>query len=201
MSVTNDARKSPRRRVHLRVEFARAREFVEQYAENLSSGGLFVRGIDGLSSGEEVSINITLPGLGTFTVQAEVAHQRATGGAPGVGFAIRSAPLGFADALAAYLLRLGRRADMVVFVDESPWCGAIADAGYRVEPVPAPQDVAAALAARDAQVAGIVAPRDLAAELAAALASSGKDSLVISLSAASDVGALLDRLDDALAPG
>ncbi len=199
-----DARRSPRKRVHLRVEFPRAQDFVEQYAENLSSGGVFVRGAEGLSQFEQVTIKLALPGLGAFELQAEVIHviprDQAGARGPGIGFAIRVAPPGFDDALTGYLVRLGNRANMTVFVDGEPWRELVSDAGYHVAAVPDAPGELASVIARESSVAGVLVPTNEAADYAAALAGAGKDMLVIAVDGSTSVEAVLDRLDGALAP-
>lgn len=194
-----DARRSPRQRVRLRVEFARAQDFVEQYAENLSAGGLFVRGAEGLVPMQMIVLKLALPGLGTFEVQAQVMHVLSQGaGGPGVGLAIRKAPVGFDDALTGYLLRLGNRKDVIVLVTGSPWRETIVDAGYSIAPLPKdPARVPAAVEAIE-RLAGIVVPEGDAAAVRDALRGTGKDSLVIAVADTTAIETVLDRLDGAL---
>src|SRR5688572_20977235 len=111
-----EKRRSFRYAVNLVVRFDSAREFVTEYAENLSHGGLFIRTSSGrLKALDEVGVELTLPGLGTYKVGVRVAHvltpdQAARyGAAPGAGCEILSRPPGFAEAIQEYLRRLGRR--------------------------------------------------------------------------------------------
>jgi hypothetical protein len=129
-------RRHPRKRVHLRVTYDRAQDFVEQYAVNLSAGGLFLAGAQ-VEKGEEVSITIELPGHGTLTLLCEVMHVAAEG----AGLQIKTGPRGYAEMLEAYLMRLGRRSEGTVYVNEEPWRTLIADGGYLVQPLPAVNEV------------------------------------------------------------
>jgi hypothetical protein len=101
--------------VHLSVRYEVAAEFRREYADNLSRGGLFIRGGSGLARRREVDVAIELPGLGEFHVQAEVMHvigadeAAELGRTAGAGLSIAHAPDGFQAALAQYLERLGRR--------------------------------------------------------------------------------------------
>lgn len=129
--MSEQHRKHPRKRVHLRVAYASAQEFVEQYAINLSTGGLFISNAE-VELGESVSITIELPGHGTLTLKTEVAHVTPAG----AGLKILTGPPGYEAVLESYLVRLGRRATGNVYVNEEPWRSLIAEAGYGVKPVP-----------------------------------------------------------------
>lgn len=186
--------------MHLRVSFQRARDFVEQYAENLSAGGLFVRGATRLALREQVTLELDLPGHGAFAVTAEVAHVVPPGDphrAPGVGLSLVTKPPGFDDALTAYLMRLGRRPDAKVFVSHDPWRSLLADAGYHVLDLPPPHQLVQVLG--DTAAVGLLAPEDLAEQYRAALAFLGEDgSLVIPLHPKLPVEPVLAWLDDKL---
>ena len=134
--MTEQNRKHPRKRVHLKVAYSTAQEFVEQYAVNLSAGGLFISDAE-VEMGEAVSITIELPGHGSLTLKTEVAHVSPAG----AGLKIQNGPPGYEQVLEEYLMRLGRRATGNVYVDEEPWRSLITDAGYGVRPVPAVKNV------------------------------------------------------------
>ncbi|MBS1117781.1 MAG: hypothetical protein H6Q90_9 [Deltaproteobacteria bacterium] len=195
-----EARQYPRKRVHLRVGYHRALDFVEQYAENLSAGGMFIRDATGLALRDEVALELDLPGHGTFSVVAEVAHvgpPDPTTGTRGVGLQLRKGGPGFADALNEYLMRLGRRTEATVFVDIEPWRQLIVDAGYRVEPLPPPHALVGLIG--DHTAVGILAPDDVAQRYRSALAFLGEDgSLVIPVHAKLPVSPILAWLDDKL---
>ena len=114
------ARAVARARCRISVRFERASSFVREYAENLSVGGIFVTGAHHLERLEELELDIDLPGLGSFRIQAEAAHILGPDQAtrlrrePGAGLAIRRAPIGFHRALRLYLERVGRRKDCAV---------------------------------------------------------------------------------------
>lgn len=199
--MTIDARRFPRKRVHLQVAYRKARDFVQQYAENLSAGGMFIRDADGLALRDEVTIELTLPGHGAYTVVAEVAHVVGADDPArrhvGVGLQIKHGPPGFQDALNAYLLRLGRRAAATVFVDVEPWRELIADAGYRVAPLPPPHGLITVIG--DASAVGILAPQELVESYAAALAFLGGDhTTVIPVHPKLPLDPVLAWLDDKL---
>lgn len=132
-------RKAARYRVHLQVRYAAAADFVREYAENLSRGGLFLRGGRGLSRRRDVEVDVELPGLGHFRVRAEVAHvidaeeASRAGRAAGVGLAIVEAPPGFEAAMEAYLGRLERRGEVTLAVIGDEATRLLAEAGYKVE--------------------------------------------------------------------
>ncbi|MBA3398205.1 MAG: PilZ domain-containing protein [Deltaproteobacteria bacterium] len=176
--------------MNLRVAYQRAQEFVEQYAENLSAGGLFVRDAQGLAMREEVNVDIDLPGYGTYSVIAEVAHISPAG----AGLHIKAGPPGFQQALTAYLLRLGKRTHATVFVDHEPWRGVVRDAGYAVQPLPPPSRLVELIG--DATAVGILAPEDIAEQYRNALGFLGDDgTLVIAVHAGQAVGDVLTALD------
>lgn len=144
-----EQRRAPRYEVNLVVRYPSAAEFVADYVENLSKDGLFVRGAHELPLGHECEVEIVLPGQGEWKVRARVMFTlapdaaRATGRNAGAGMEVIDKPVGFEDALLGYLLRLGRRRDVVVMVgDNVPGGKAIENAGYRVQPLAAPAEIA-----------------------------------------------------------
>ena len=202
--VGQDARRYPRQRVHLRVKFLRACDFVEQYAENLSAGGVFIAGAEGLALGDEVTLELELPGFGSYSVVASAAHvvtaaQATTSRRQGIGFEIRKGPPGFKEALMTYLTRLGRRAEMIVLVSQDPWRELIAEAGYGVWPLPHPQGLVSVIAMCESPIAGIVVPAALESMYASALAFIGRDSsTVIPVEPGDEPEPVLERLDTSL---
>jgi Tfp pilus assembly protein PilZ len=159
-------RRAARYRVHLSVRYETAADFVREYAENLSKGGLFIRRARGLSRHRDVIVELDLPGFGAFQVRAEVVHvitpemAAEHGRAAGAGLAIRETPDGFEDALTNYLHRLGRRADSLVLASQEPAGRLLVAAGYQVAPVASPEALGDALAAQDreARLVGVVVP-------------------------------------------
>lgn len=160
-------RRAARYRVHLSVRYEAAADFVREYAENLSKGGLFIRRARGLSRHRDVMVELDLPGFGAFQVRAEVVHvitpemAAEHGRAAGAGLAIRETPDGFEDALSNYLHRLGRRADSLVLASQEPAARLLVAAGYQVVPVASPEALGDALAAQDhqeARLVGVVVP-------------------------------------------
>ena len=157
-------RRAARYRVHLSVRYETAADFVREYAENLSKGGLFIRRARGLSRHRDVMVELDLPGFGAYQVRAEVVHvitpemAAEHGRAAGAGLAIRETPDGFEEALSNYLIRLGRRADSLVLAAEEPTARLLVAAGYQVAPVAGPDALGEALAGQDqdARLVGVV---------------------------------------------
>ena len=187
------------------MRYATAIDYVREYAENLSKGGLFLSGVTSLKPLSQVTVEVELPGYRTFKVRAQVAHvlDAATaerfGRTPGSGLAILNPSPEFSDALSAYLMRLGKRADHLVFTGHEGIRHVIAAAGYQAEMILSPEGVADALASADAPVAGVVV--DPAEELAyrAACEAIGAADLVSTMANANNLGRLLDVLDRQLA--
>jgi Tfp pilus assembly protein PilZ len=159
-------RRAARYRVHLSVRYETAADFVREYAENLSKGGLFIRGARGLTRHRDVMVELELPGFGAYQVRAEVVHvitpemAAEHGRAAGAGLAIRETPEGFEEALTNYLHRLERRADSLVLAAAGPAGRLLVAAGYQVTPVASPDSLGDTLAATssDARLVGVVVP-------------------------------------------
>lgn len=137
--------------MHLSVRYETAADFVREYAENLSRGGLFIARARGLSRHRDVMVELELPGFGAYQVRAEVVHVDAAG----AGLAIREAPDGFAEALAGYLDRLARRAEVLVLA-AGPAVGLLEAAGYRVAEISSPGALAGGGA--DPRLVAVVVP-------------------------------------------
>ena len=134
-----DKRRHERFGVRLLVRYTKAEEFVSDYVENLSAGGLFLAGANQLQMFTESDVNVELPGQGSWTVRARVVYlvdeqaAKASGRRAGAGREVLRKPPGYDDALLGYLLRLGRRRDHAVAVALGVVGGELfADAGYRV---------------------------------------------------------------------
>ncbi|HEY5925919.1 MAG TPA: PilZ domain-containing protein [Kofleriaceae bacterium] len=198
-----EQRRHPRYGVRLAVRYSNAEEFVTDYMENLSAGGLFIAGANRLPLFTETDVHIELPGQGEWTVRAksvflidDVAADK-IGRKAGAGFAILSKPPGFDDALLGYLLRLGRRRDHAVMVGEIPGVDLITDAGYRVIPLESEDEVAIALANDDAKIVAIIVQASKVTPYRDRLGEKGK-SLVFSVSSINDVVDILARIDSLL---
>lgn len=188
---------APRYRVQMAVRFAKAEDYLLEYAENLSQGGIFVATTRNLELDEEATIHVHLPGLGAWAVECRVVHVLGEEEAarrnrrPGVGFEIVSAPKGFRRALSEYLLLLGSRHDTVILVAPGTPQELLASAGYRI--VEAHYEKIAARALDTKGVIAVLVPRSEALDYRLALAA--KD-LPPSLVVAYDRGASLDSLLD-----
>src|SRR5689334_7058980 len=144
-----EQRRDPRYGVRLAVRYTNAEQFVTDYVENLSKGGLYIGGATGLALDTETDVHIEQPGQGSWTVRGRVQfvldEQAAAGGnrKPGAGLAIVDRPPGFDDALLGYLLRLGRRRERAVMIaDDMVGRSLVEDAGYRVLPLESRDEVA-----------------------------------------------------------
>lgn len=203
--MTKPPRKEKRFRVHLSVRYERARDFVVEYAENLSSGGLFVRGHTTLEPLEQVEVQIELPGYGAYPITAEVAHvltpelAKELDRKPGVGLQIVEAPAGFSDALSAYLIKLGKRPDNCVLVADTECRRLIADAGYQTGGVPPPERLAAMLAGAAVPVIAVVIARSLEPDYRAAIEIADLDLQVYAIDYLEEMDEVLGLLDDILA--
>lgn len=193
--------RSERHRVNLTAKYGTAREFVEDYAENLSVGGLFVRGAYRLEPGQDVFVELDLPGYGAFKVVGSVVHVLSPAEAselgrhPGAGISITRAPAGYMDALHAYLLRLGKRRDHLVLVDDHVLREAILSAGYRVAPVPPPEELLQVISESEQLVIGVVVPRSLAEAYEKVALGMGAPELVKAADYAEELDDLLTQLD------
>jgi uncharacterized protein (TIGR02266 family) len=196
---SRESRREARFRVHLAVRFASAREFITEFAENLSSGGVFVCGAHTLAPLTDVQLEIDLPGLGHYHIEGRVAHiiDEASAAqmnrAAGAGIEITRAPPHFRDALDQYLHRLGRRRDRAVLVDGIAMRAALESAGYQARNAPAPDVLVAAIARSELPVIGVIVPEDDAAPYRKVARE-----LVLAYRTVADLGPLLTRLDDEL---
>jgi Tfp pilus assembly protein PilZ len=178
-----------------------AEEYVRQYAENLSTGGLFVAGATNLRVGDVVVVEVDLPGFGQFKVEAEAVHttdaQRAaeTDRPAGTGFKIVNGPRGFQKALSAYLERLGKRQDVAVFVASDGIGRVLTTAGYDVRSAPSTQEILAALQESDKPTAGIVVPSSRVELYKNALAPAMMDDLVLGMGGVEEINKVLAILD------
>jgi Tfp pilus assembly protein PilZ len=194
--------RDPRYRVHLQVRFGVARDFVVEYAENLSKGGLFVRGAHNLEPLEDVTIQIELPGAGAFEVTGRVAHildaatAEKVGRKPGAGLQLLDSPPGFVDALGAYLVRLGRRRDATALATRAEARGLLEVAGYRSEQAEPPEAIVQQIARCELPVVGVVVDRAQEAAYRAAMAAAGDEGLVRAIDYLEELEALLPELDD-----
>jgi hypothetical protein len=190
--------------VRLKVRFTGARDYVEQYAFNLSEGGLFVAGVTDLEPLQLVKVELELPGLGRFEVGCRVAHvldeerARRFDRAPGAGLAIMEAPPEFDEALRRYLRVIGARGEATVLVADPRARGLLADTGYRLVDV---RELAMLppLLVQGATVVAIVVPSARLAEARSAIADPSADPLLLRFDSQGTLDALLDTLDRRLA--
>lgn len=194
-------RRQERFQVNFSVRFGMAREFVQEYAENLSTGGLFVRGAHRLTEGEHIVIELDLPGFDTFIVTAKVAHLISPAEAadsnrkPGAGLSIIATPEGFDDAMRAYLVRLGERHGRLVFVGSDEIRQLVSMAGYQVRPLPAPNALGPALETASATVVAVLVTRSLYGHYATVADKLGVSNLVQTIDYADEFDDILRLLD------
>lgn len=202
----SDSRAQTRYRVHLSVRFETALDFVTEYAENLSRGGLFVRGAHHLELNRKVPIQIEVPGYPPFKVEARVAHiitppmAEALKRKPGAGFHIVRGPRGFQETIRSYLTRLGRRRDRGVLGGDHHIASSLDAAGYRTKLVPHAQDLVLAVEEMEAEVEvlGVVVSRPSEIEYARAAGVLGKTSFVYGVDYLEEVDELLPVFDEKL---
>jgi hypothetical protein len=200
--VTVEQRKSPRYDVHLVVKYTSAAEFVADYVENLSDGGLFVAGAT-LPVGEEHDVEIVLPGQGEWIVRARVVFVRTaeeaaqTEMSAGAGLQITTKPEGFDDALLGYLLRLGRRRDFTVMAASVPGDKVLERSGYQIIPLADPTSIAR-MAEENPQFAGIVVVASEVEAYRELLRGSGLAERVFGVGKASEILDVIARIDSML---
>jgi len=202
----SDSREQTRFRVHLSVRFDTALDFVTEYAENLSRGGLFVRGAHHLELNREVPIQMEVPGYPPFKVEARVAHiitpqmAEALKRKPGAGFHIVRGPRGFQETIRRYLARLGRRRDRGVLGGNHHIASALEAAGYRTQLVPTAQDLVLAVEEMGAEVEvlGVVVSHPSEADYARAAGVLGKRDFVYGVDLLEEVDELLQVFDEML---
>lgn len=158
-------RRHPRHRVHLEVRYGSAEDYVVEYAENLSRGGLFVRGVFDVEPLEVMTLEVELPGYCRFEVKGRVCHVRRPadavemGANPGVGLELIETPDGFEAALHVYLERLGHRRDFAVLATNPEIRAVLTAAGYHVLAAPAPEQVGEVIATLREQVLALAIGR------------------------------------------
>jgi len=193
-----------RYRVHLSVRYQAALDFVMEYAENLSNGGLFVRGAQDLELRQEVDVDVELPGFAKFKVTAEVVHlideesAESLSRKPGAGMTIKKSPPGFDMALNSYLKRLGRRKDNTVLASDEQFRNWIEDAGFRALPVPPPSQLSRAVSQSEVPVIGILVSRELEEEYKAAVEKKKIKLRVFGVDFLEELEELLPELDEGL---
>jgi hypothetical protein len=197
-------RRTERYRVHLSVRYQRARDFVVEYARNLSAGGLFIRGAHHLAPLREVTVELQLPGFETFQLGCQVAHvvapEQVEGKSykAGAGLAIVSSPPGFKEALAGYFRRLGRRRDYCVMAADEPCRKLLEDSGYRAVAAPPVGELVAAIARSEYPVLAVVVARAQEKPYADAAARAGLPGVVRGIDYLEEIEDLLGELDQDL---
>jgi hypothetical protein len=203
VAIGVEQRRHPRYEVRLSVRYANAEQFVNDYVENLSAGGLYIAGAHHRPLHSETDVHIELPGQGTWIVRAkstfliDEAAAKLSGRKAGAGFEIIHKPSGFDDALLGYLLRLGRRREHAVMVGEVAGIDLITDAGYRVIPLASEDEVAFALADDDAKIIAIVLAPSQVQTYRDRLGEKGK-ALVFEAAGPDDIADVLARIDSLL---
>lgn len=197
-----DARRHPRYEVKLRVRYTNAQQFVQDYVENLSAGGLFIAGAQDVELLSESDVELQLPGQGEWRVRARAVYRldadaaQKAGRRAGVGYQIIESPAGFQDALLGYLLRLGRRRDHSVMAGGIDGEQLLTESGYRVVPLPSADGFARRIAATSDTIllAIVVSPTVAEVYRAAAQAAGVEDRLHV-VANADQIVELIARLD------
>jgi hypothetical protein len=187
--------------VHLEVRYAKAAEFVREYAENLSVGGLFVAGATDLQPLDELTVDVELPGLGRYRLGVQVAHvmdeasAERFGRSAGAGMSIRDAPPDFERALSTYLQRLGSRADHLVLVEAASLRASLQEAGYKVDVAPDPGGLVATVARLAQPVLRVVVGPSAAPYYRHAARTAGDEELILVCQEPTDLADVLSQLD------
>lgn len=198
-----EQRRHPRYGVHLAVRYTNAEQFVTDYVENLSIGGLFIAGAHQMPLFTETAVEVELPGQGSWTVRAKSVFiidekaARTSGRKAGAGMEIVEKPPGFDDALLGYLLRLGQRRDHSVMVGDIPGIRVITDAGYRVIGLESPEEAASLLDDVLVKLVAVLLPPDDVDRYVTGMGPRGA-SLVIGVDGAGDMLDILARIDSLL---
>jgi len=196
-----NARRAERFRVNLQVRYECAADFVREYAENLSNDGLFLGGAEGLEEGEELQLELDLPGFGQFPIRGVVVHlvdhpaARQTGKPPGAGIFMTHKPPDFAAALLEYLGRLGRRKDFLVYVHEGLESQPFQDAGFLIERAPDVDILSEALGLSETPVVGVVVPRNQQAAYETVARRRGYENLILTLDSDRRLDEIMGVLD------
>jgi uncharacterized protein (TIGR02266 family) len=194
--------RAPRHRVHLEVRYRTAAEFVEDHAQDLSTGGLFIRGATDLAVGDPVEVEVDLPGSGSYTVTGRVAHimtpERAAelDRAAGAGVELTSSSAEFQQAQRAYFERLGRRRDAYVIATNVLVATHVERFGYSTLEAKEPGQLTRLIARADGAVVGIIVGRREAELYRKAAAAHGLDDLVSAVDFLEEIDELLGELDD-----
>lgn len=197
-----EQRRYPRYGVHLAVRYANAEQFVNDYVENLSIGGLYLAGAHTLPLLTETDVVIELPGQGSWTVRAKSVFiidenaARTSGRRAGAGMEITTKPPGFDDALLGYLLRLGQRRDHSVMVGDIAGIRVITDAGYRVIALEAPEEAAKLVDDLLVKLIAVLVPTDQVDHYMVGMGASA--SLVIGIKSEGEMPDVLARIDSLL---
>ena len=200
--LDKEQRRHERHGVRLAVRYTNAAQFVSDYVENLSAGGLFVAGAHEHELPEENEIEIELPGQGRWRMLARVVFRldaesaAKSGRTPGVGFQILGKPAGYDDALLGYLLRLGRRREFAVMVGEVAGARLLAESGYRIVPLVADGELAAALA--DDKLLAVVVPAALAVTYRERAKDARSGDVVFAVGSDAEVSDVIARIDSLL---
>lgn len=184
----------------LQITYLRAEDYVREYAENLSRGGLFIAGVRGLRPRDRVQVQIELCGFGIVTVETEVAHlvdeetAVGLGRSAGAGFAIKRAPVDFQDTLSAFLVRLGARREARVLVGDAVTENLVRAGGYVTETAPEPTEIINALGTAPIFVALVVQPAQASA-YRQALEPANLDGLILEIPQDGGIHRLLEQID------
>lgn len=103
-------RGSPRFAAELEVHYRNAADFVREYSDNISRGGIFVRSEQPLQTGDLVQLHIVLPGQKEpLLIEGSVSHMRAkSNGLPaGMGIEFIAFNPEHRDKLEHYIKSLG----------------------------------------------------------------------------------------------
>lgn len=201
MTTTGTQRRDPRFQVRLNVRFETALEFITEYAENLSHGGMFIRGAHTLQPREQVTVELELPGLGSFKVVAEVAHvitpeqAAALNRKPGAGLSVLRSSKGYRPALREYLFRLGRRKDHVVLAADPLLRHRLEECGYSTDDLPQAAELPPILLEGEQPILAVLVTRADESTYRASLARLDRADCVFGIDFIEELDEILPRID------
>lgn len=180
--------------VALTVRYRSAEEFVTDYVDNLSRGGLFLAGTCELDMLHELDVELVVEGA-THQLRARPVYLNPAGDRPGVGMEITYKPAGFAAAMRDHLLRLGKRREVAVMIGDVPNGDRFAAAGFKLIPLEPPETLIEALSHALVPVIALVVRQHERDAYAAIAKSGGKLIAVYGVSGATDADDVIHKID------
>ena len=167
---------------------------------------MFLRDAEGLELGDQLELQVSLPGFGDFDLSARVAHiigdREAAGHHRGCGAGLQlvASPDGYGEAIDGYLQRLEHRGESMVLVADDRFALLVAATGYQTMPLPALSELVSAVEHSPAPVVGLIVPKGSCEEVSRAVSGLGRNVVVIPMNDVGELDLVLQGLDLALLP-